>query len=253
MRPPRHDRRFDEVRKAAANGLLDRRAFLSGSTGALATGAFMAFAPGKAGAAGPPETPAEMKVSGAPLSAYGSPATFEREVARTLIRSQPGTTGAGASRSPLEALEGRHHAERATLRASPQRRARDRSGAAPAPDPRNGRAHADLLDGVAAALPDGVPHPLPGVLRQQRGDVWGDSAHAHVRADARSRVLQRVDGRSAAAPARRGWSRFPGRLDPCGRGGRGEQDVMNADTLPKVKMPNRDNFILVHPWESRVP
>jgi hypothetical protein len=33
----------------------------------------------------------------------------------------------------------------------------------------------------------------------------------------------------------------------------GEQDVMNADTLPKVKMPNRDNFILVHPWESRVP
>src|SRR5947209_16668838 len=47
-----------------------------------------------------------MKVSGAPLSAYGAPATFEGEVTRTLIRSQPGTTGAGASRTPLEALEG---------------------------------------------------------------------------------------------------------------------------------------------------
>jgi sulfane dehydrogenase subunit SoxC len=47
-----------------------------------------------------------MKVSGAPLTPYGAPATFEREVTRMLIRSQPGTTGAGGSRSPLEALEG---------------------------------------------------------------------------------------------------------------------------------------------------
>ncbi len=31
----------------------------------------------------------------------------------------------------------------------------------------------------------------------------------------------------------------------------GEQDVMNAETLPKVKMPNRDNFILVQPWKPR--
>jgi len=27
---------------------------------------------------------------------------------------------------------------------------------------------------------------------------------------------------------------------------------MNAETLPKVKMPNRDNFILVQPWKPRV-
>jgi mono/diheme cytochrome c family protein len=32
----------------------------------------------------------------------------------------------------------------------------------------------------------------------------------------------------------------------------GEKDVMNSETLPKVKMPNRDNFILVHPWKPRV-
>ncbi|MGH7418621.1 MAG: c-type cytochrome, partial [Candidatus Rokuibacteriota bacterium] len=30
-----------------------------------------------------------------------------------------------------------------------------------------------------------------------------------------------------------------------------EGDVMNAQTLPQVKMPNRDNFILAHPPRSR--
>ena len=35
----------------------------------------------------------------------------------------------------------------------------------------------------------------------------------------------------------------------------GENDVMNAETLPKVKMPNRDNFIVrypdkIRPWRS---
>ena len=32
-----------------------------------------------------------------------------------------------------------------------------------------------------------------------------------------------------------------------------EQEVMNAETLPRVKMPNRDNFILVYPWKPKVP
>ena len=31
----------------------------------------------------------------------------------------------------------------------------------------------------------------------------------------------------------------------------GEGDVMNAQTLPRVKMPNRDNFILAYPPASR--
>src|SRR3989441_732517 len=106
MRPRRRDRRFDDARDAAGNGLLDRRAFLRGGAGAVATGAFMAYAPSDASAASPPETPSGMTTPGAPLSPYGSPATYEREVTRTLIRSQPGTTGAGASRTPLEALEG---------------------------------------------------------------------------------------------------------------------------------------------------
>jgi len=105
MSPRRHDRRFNDARDAAGNGLLDRRLFLGGA-GALAGGAFMAFAASEASAASPPETPTGMTTPGAPLSGYGSPAAYEREVIRTLIRSQPGTTGAGSSRTPLEALEG---------------------------------------------------------------------------------------------------------------------------------------------------
>src|SRR5437870_7329311 len=33
----------------------------------------------------------------------------------------------------------------------------------------------------------------------------------------------------------------------------GEQDVMNAETLPKVKMPNRDNFVPAYPWKPMAP
>ena len=57
-------------------------------------------------AAEPPEVPPWMKVPGAGMSPYGVPAKYEDNVTRTLIRSQPGTTGSGASRTPLEALDG---------------------------------------------------------------------------------------------------------------------------------------------------
>jgi sulfane dehydrogenase subunit SoxC len=103
MRSQRDDRRDNDARAAAGNGLLDRRVFLKG--GAAAAGAFMAFASSESAAA-PPEIPPGMTMAGAGMSPYGSPAGFEREVTRTLIRSQPGTTGSGASRTPLEALEG---------------------------------------------------------------------------------------------------------------------------------------------------
>jgi cytochrome c len=32
-----------------------------------------------------------------------------------------------------------------------------------------------------------------------------------------------------------------------------ERDMMNAETLPKVKMPNRDNFVPVYPWKPMAP
>src|SRR5262245_63913817 len=103
MRSRRDDRRDNDARAAAGNGLLDRRVFLKG--GAAAAGAFMAFVSSESAAA-PPEIPPGMTMAGAGMSPYGSPAGFEREVTRTLIRSQPGTTGSGASRTPMEALEG---------------------------------------------------------------------------------------------------------------------------------------------------
>ena len=92
---------------AAKNGLLDRRIFLR--TGLAALGAVGGHAAGSAGvarAAGPAEVPPWMQYPGAPFTAYGGPAKYESRVTRTLIRSQPGTTGSGASRTPLEMLEG---------------------------------------------------------------------------------------------------------------------------------------------------
>src|SRR6266536_2666647 len=91
------------VGSAAGNGLLDRRIFLSSGLAVLgAAGGLTLGSPGVARA----EVPSSMQYPGNPLSGYGVPAKYESKVTRVLIRSQPGTTGSGASRSPLEALEG---------------------------------------------------------------------------------------------------------------------------------------------------
>src|SRR6266446_6644462 len=93
--------------KRSSPALLDRRIFLRGGLAALgAVGGVAAGAPDTARAAGPPETPPWMQYPGAPFTTYGGPAKYESKVMRTLIRSQPGTTGSGASRTPLEMLEG---------------------------------------------------------------------------------------------------------------------------------------------------
>ena len=92
---------------AAGNGLLDRRIFLSSGLAALgAAGGLALGSPGAARAAGPPETPPWTQYPGGPFTGYGGPVKYESKVVRVFIRSQPGTTGSGASRSPLEALEG---------------------------------------------------------------------------------------------------------------------------------------------------
>jgi len=82
---------------AAGNGLLPRRAFL----GSAALGLLTAL-PARAAVDRPPWS----QVPGRPMSRYGTPSTFEDHVIREGIASQPGTTGSGASRTPLEALEG---------------------------------------------------------------------------------------------------------------------------------------------------
>jgi len=54
----------------------------------------------------PPDVPPWMKSPGAGFNEYGMPSKYESKVTRTFGRSQPGTTGSGAIRTPLEALDG---------------------------------------------------------------------------------------------------------------------------------------------------
>jgi len=83
-----------------------KRSFLKRIAGLLAASGVMGAAPRRGVAAEPPDVPPWMKAPGAGMREYGMPATYEAKVTRTLIRSQPGTTGSGASRTPLEALDG---------------------------------------------------------------------------------------------------------------------------------------------------
>jgi sulfane dehydrogenase subunit SoxC len=88
----------------AGNGLLHRRLFLTGSA-ALAGVAGLELLTARPAAAAPPEVPAWMKVPGAGMSPYGIRSKHEEHVVRT-VGSVPGTVGTGASRTPLEHLEG---------------------------------------------------------------------------------------------------------------------------------------------------
>src|SRR5262245_4601338 len=83
-----------------------KRTFIKQGMGLLATTGLVAGGVKQGHAVEPPEIPPSMKVPGAGMGEYGSPAKYESKVTRTLIRSQPGTTGSGASRTPLESLEG---------------------------------------------------------------------------------------------------------------------------------------------------
>jgi sulfane dehydrogenase subunit SoxC len=83
-----------------------KRSFLKRSLGLLGAVGLVASGARRADAAEPPEVPPSMKVPGAGMREYGTPAKYESKVTRTLIRSQPGTTGSGASRTPLDALDG---------------------------------------------------------------------------------------------------------------------------------------------------
>jgi sulfane dehydrogenase subunit SoxC len=87
----------------AGNGLLHRRLFLQG--GAAVLGAGVELLTARPAGAAPPEVPAWMKVPGSGMSPYGSRSKYEEKIVRT-VGSTPGTVGTGASRTPLEHLEG---------------------------------------------------------------------------------------------------------------------------------------------------
>src|SRR5262245_11386342 len=91
---------------AAGHGLLERRRLLTHGMALLGASSLAAGAVTPADAAEPPDKPAWMQFPGAPFSGYGNPAKYESKVTRTNILSQPGTTGSGSSRTPLEALDG---------------------------------------------------------------------------------------------------------------------------------------------------
>ena len=84
--------------QVAGNGLLDRRLFLS--AGAVVAAAGLAPA-----AADPLPVEPYMRTPGTGFTPYGQPSKFENKVGR-IFASAPGTTGTGASRTPLHLLNG---------------------------------------------------------------------------------------------------------------------------------------------------
>ena len=92
----------DAPELAAGNGLLDRRALLAAGA-SLGAGGAIAARP----ALGAEQLSVEpwMTEPGAPFTGYGQPSKFEGKVVRTFA-SAPGTTGTGASRTPLQRLNG---------------------------------------------------------------------------------------------------------------------------------------------------
>jgi sulfane dehydrogenase subunit SoxC len=85
---------------------VSRRGFLGHTVALLAATGLVPRRTDDATAAEPPEVPPWMKAPGAGFTPYGAPSKYESKVTRTAMRSQPGTTGSGAIRTPLEALEG---------------------------------------------------------------------------------------------------------------------------------------------------
>jgi len=88
---------FDDI-PVAGNGLLDRRIFLKAGA---AGGATLLTA-----TAGAQDRPDWMRMPGAGMSETGAPSEYETQLHRRAIGSQTGTTGSGASRTPLPYLDG---------------------------------------------------------------------------------------------------------------------------------------------------
>ena len=94
------------VEPVAGNGLLDRRFFLKQGIAMFGASGLAALSASSAQAADLPPMSPGMQFPGAGMSGYGNPARYENKVIRTLIQSKPGTTGSGASRTPIDALDG---------------------------------------------------------------------------------------------------------------------------------------------------
>ena len=145
-----------------------------------------------------------MTEPGAPFIGYGQPSRFEAKVVRTFA-SAPGTTGTGASRTPLQRLNG-------TITPNGLHFERHHSGI-PDIDP---DAHRLLIHGLvkrpliftlggARSISDGDPHRLHRMRRQYRRALSEGARPARPASKPRPIVLCRVDRGQARAPARRSW------------------------------------------------
>jgi sulfane dehydrogenase subunit SoxC len=94
-----------EPEQVAGNGLLHRRIFLTHGAALVGAAGLQLLTARPAGAAEPPDVPEWMKAPGEGMRPYGDRSGHEAHVRRE-IGSQPGTTGSGSSRTPLEHLEG---------------------------------------------------------------------------------------------------------------------------------------------------
>ena len=89
----------------AGNGLLHRRIFLKQTGALLGAGSLGLLTARAAQAQSGQERPVWMRAPGTGMQGYGSRSRFEEQVLRT-VGSAAGTDGAGASRTPLQHLEG---------------------------------------------------------------------------------------------------------------------------------------------------
>lgn len=90
------------LEQVAGNGLLHRRIFLTHGAALIGAGSLGLLA---ARPAASQEIPPWMRAPGQGMSAYGERSPFESDVTRG-VAAVPGTTGTGASRTPLESLQG---------------------------------------------------------------------------------------------------------------------------------------------------
>ncbi|MEE8543149.1 MAG: sulfite dehydrogenase [Gammaproteobacteria bacterium] len=88
--------------QVAGNGLLHRRIFLTHSAALIGAGSLGLLAARPAAAQ---DIPSWMRAPGLGMSEYGERSPFESHVTRHVVTAL-GTTGAGASRTPLESLQG---------------------------------------------------------------------------------------------------------------------------------------------------
>ncbi len=91
-----------ELEQVAGNGLLHRRIFLTHGAALIGAGSLGLLA---ARPAASQQIQPWMRAPGLGMSEYGERSPFESDVSRH-VAAVPGTTGAGASRTPLESLQG---------------------------------------------------------------------------------------------------------------------------------------------------